>query len=133
MPLLFARLFLHDVYLLLFFIKDSVLKCEKLEVEHCFRNLPCERIHLKFCKYLIGVHSKSTNFLVLSELGRFPLISYDIVRFLIRSWNLSAEFPCMRMNVVKSFCNFKKLMICIYTKIKTNSENQKWSNLLWKT
>lgn len=93
MPLLFARLFLHDVYLL----KDSVLKCEKLEVEHCFRNLPCQRIHLKFCKYLLGVHSKSTNVLVLSELGRFPLISYDIVRFLIRSWNLSAEFPCVWM------------------------------------
>lgn len=97
MPLLFARLFLHDVYLLLFFfIKDSVLKCEKLEVEHCFRNLPCERIHLKFCKYLLGVHSKSTNFLVLSELGRFPLISYDIVRVGICPQNFLA-YECSKI------------------------------------
>lgn len=128
MPLLFCEI----IFTWCIFTK-RFLKWEKLEVEHCFRNLPCERIHLKFCKYLLGVHSKSTNFLVLSELGRFPLISYDIVRFLIRSWTEFVRRISLRMNVVKSFCNFKKLMICIYTKIKTNSENQKWSNLLWKT
>lgn len=61
------------------------LKCETLEIGDCFRNLPCERIHVKFCKYILCVHRKSTNFAVLSELGRFPLY-YDIVILLIKSW-----------------------------------------------
>jgi hypothetical protein len=28
---------------------------------------------MKFCKRVLGVHKKSTNFAVLSELGRFPI------------------------------------------------------------
>ena len=31
-----------------------------------------EKLHIKFCKSILGVNRKSTNFAVLSELGRFP-------------------------------------------------------------
>ena len=30
-----------------------------------------EKFHLKFCKQILGVHSKSTNVAVYAELGRF--------------------------------------------------------------
>ena len=32
-----------------------------------------EKLHLKFCKVLLGVHSRATNLAVYSELGRYPL------------------------------------------------------------
>ena len=33
-----------------------------------------EKFHLKFCKRILGVHSKSTNVAIYAELGRLPLI-----------------------------------------------------------
>ena len=74
-------------------------KIENLRIDDCFKNLLSERIYVKFCKYILGVHKKSTNFAVLSELGRFPL-HYDIVKSLIRYWyrleNLSTEFTLLK-------------------------------------
>ena len=37
-------------------------------------NSPIERLNVKMCKYLLGVHRKSTNDAVRGELGRFPLL-----------------------------------------------------------
>ena len=34
-----------------------------------------ERFHLKFCKRILGVHSKTTNIAICAELGRIPLIA----------------------------------------------------------
>ena len=34
---------------------------------------PFEKIHLKFCKYYLGISSKATNLASRAELGRFPL------------------------------------------------------------
>jgi hypothetical protein len=59
-----------------------------------FLSLQYEKLHLKFSKYLLGVHKKSVNFAVLSELGRFPL-HFNIVISLVIYWyrlvNLSKE------------------------------------------
>ena len=41
---------------------------------HLCNNSIIESINIKFCKYLLGVHRKSSNLAVLGELGRFPLI-----------------------------------------------------------
>ena len=35
---------------------------------------PIEKLNVKMCKYLLGVHRKSTNDAVRGELGRFPLL-----------------------------------------------------------
>lgn len=35
-------------------------------------NTEFDKIHAKFCKYVLGVHSKACNFAVFSELGQFP-------------------------------------------------------------
>ena len=37
-------------------------------------NAPLEKLNVRFCKYLLGVHRKSTNDAVRGELGRFPLL-----------------------------------------------------------
>ena len=37
-------------------------------------DMPIERMNVKLCKYLLGVHRKSTNDAVRGELGRFPLL-----------------------------------------------------------
>jgi hypothetical protein len=41
-----------------------------------------DKINLKFCKFILGVNSKSSNMTVLSELGRFP-IYFNIVLSMI--------------------------------------------------
>jgi hypothetical protein len=35
-----------------------------------------DKLHLKFCKFIFGVHKKSSDFAAMSELGRFP---FDII------------------------------------------------------
>jgi hypothetical protein len=42
--------------------------------ENCISSKhPHEQIHLKFCKHLLGVHTKAMNLPTLAELGRYPL------------------------------------------------------------
>ena len=46
-----------------------------------------EKLHLKFCKRVLGVHSKTTNLAVYAELGRVPMIvqiSVSIVKYWLR-------------------------------------------------
>ena len=45
----------------------------------------CEKLHIKFCKRITGVHKKASNFAVLSELGRFPL-HFDVLKNMINYW-----------------------------------------------
>jgi hypothetical protein len=51
-----------------------------------FNNLMCEKMHIKFCKSLLGIHRTSINFAVLSELGRFP-IHFDILTAMHSYWH----------------------------------------------
>ena len=37
-------------------------------------NTELDKIHARFCKYVLGVHSKACNYAVFSELGQFPLL-----------------------------------------------------------
>lgn len=42
-------------------------------------------MHIKYCKAILGVHRKSTNFAVLFELGRNPLY-HKIIKALLYFW-----------------------------------------------
>ena len=57
-----------------------------------------ELLHQKFWKYILGVHQKSTNFAVLSELGRFPL-HFNVIKAMIRYYdrlkNIEEMFPLL--------------------------------------
>lgn len=49
-----------------------------------------EKLHLKFCKRVLGVHSKASNVAVYAELGRVPLtvqVSSLIVKYWLRITN----------------------------------------------
>ena len=37
-------------------------------------NSEFEKVHIRFCKYVLGVNSKACNFAVHSKLGQFPLL-----------------------------------------------------------
>ena len=61
-------------------------------------NQLCDKLHIKFCKSILGVHKSATNFAVLSELGRFPL-HFDILKSMLSYWyrleNLGQSFPLL--------------------------------------
>ena len=57
-------------------------KCKndrQITLDHIFDKLMCEKLHIKFGKFILGVHRKTTNQAVLSEIGRFP-IYFDIIK-----------------------------------------------------
>ena len=37
------------------------------------KRFPSEKLNIKFSKFILGVHKKSSNFAVLGDLGRYPL------------------------------------------------------------
>ena len=77
----------------------SRFKNGNIPIDQFFSKLHCEKLHLKFCKFLLGVHKKSTNLAVQSELCRFPL-HFDILKQILRFWhrleNLDSSFPLLK-------------------------------------
>lgn len=77
------------------------MKCKKENpsFDNIYSGSLCEKIHLKFCKFILGVHKRTTNIAVLSELGRFPLY-FNIIKCMLLYWyrleNLGKEFPLLK-------------------------------------
>jgi hypothetical protein len=44
-----------------------------------------EKLHIKFCKRILGVHSKSANLAAIAELGRYPMI-IQVSTLAIKYW-----------------------------------------------
>ena len=72
---------------------------ESIPLDTVYSKIECEKLHMKFCKRVLGVHKKSTNFAVLSELGHFP-IHYQIIKQMLGYWhhleNLESSFPLLK-------------------------------------
>jgi hypothetical protein len=47
-------------------------KQTKIEI-YIYKDWECEKLNIKFCKYILGVNKKTTNLAVLAELGKFPI------------------------------------------------------------
>ena len=47
--------------------------------------LPCDKLHIHFCKYILGANKTSTNFAILSELGRIPF-ALDCFTSVFKYW-----------------------------------------------
>ena len=90
----YKLLFLCPAAVLLIYTWDG-----NIPIDQIFSKLHCEKLHLKFCKFLLGVHKKSTNLAIQSELGRFPL-HFDILKQILRFWhrleNLDSSFPLLK-------------------------------------
>jgi len=89
--------------------------------------LPTEKVHLRFCKYFLGINKKASNIASRSELGRFPLkIFVDTLTlkfynhlitlpddsiakqtFLISKSLLSRNKPCFHSNLQTIFDLYK--------------------------
>lgn len=48
-------------------------------LDNFFNKMYCEKLHVKFLKYVSGVHKKACNQSVVGELGRFPMF-VDIIK-----------------------------------------------------
>jgi hypothetical protein len=48
--------------------------------------LECEKLNIKFCKYILGVNKKTTKLAVLAESGKFP-IYISIVTSIFMYWH----------------------------------------------
>ena len=42
-------------------------------LDSLYQNFHGEKLHTKFCKYVLGVHSKASNLACVGEVGRFPI------------------------------------------------------------
>ena len=54
-------------------------------LEHRYDTLNTERIQLKFCKFVLGVHKSASNYAARAELGLFPTAIYSL-RSCISFW-----------------------------------------------
>lgn len=59
---------------------------QKWAFDNHFNETECEKVHISFCKFLLGVSRKTGNVPVMSELGRFPM-SHKIVTQMIGYWD----------------------------------------------
>ena len=63
----------------------------EISLDKIFKNTEPEKLHLKFAKFILGVNRRSTNFAVMSELGRFPFyldIIKNVLKYLHRLVNV---------------------------------------------
>ena len=51
-------------------------KQKKSEIYDIYKDWECEKLNIKFCKYILGVNKKTTKLAVLGELGKFPIYIY---------------------------------------------------------
>jgi hypothetical protein len=72
-------------------------------------NLPFEKIHNCFCKYLLGIHKKSSNFASRCELGRLPILSF-ITSLTYKNYLRLEKLPSTRL-VKEAFCVW--IEVCI--------------------
>ena len=56
------------------FSSSKLLSKQDNYLLNMYDKLPQEMLHLKFCKYILGVSSKATNLAVRGETGRYPLL-----------------------------------------------------------
>ena len=62
--------------------------CKNLKNNNLFdlcEKLPIEKVHLKFCRYILGIHRKSTNAALRAELGRYPLL-ITLIGYSVKYW-----------------------------------------------
>ena len=49
---------------------------QNLTLDKIYKDFHAEKLHLKYCKYILGVHSKGSNLATIGELGRFPIFNH---------------------------------------------------------
>ena len=76
-----------------------------VDLEQIYSKLYSEKMHQKFCKYILGVHKKATNLAVLSELSRHPLyfnIVKSMLNYYLRLEKTDSTFPLLNDAYIES-------------------------------
>ena len=77
---LFRKLYEQCVKLILLYCSEvwalERLTTQSQDLEQKYESLGAEKVLLKFCKYLLGVHKSAANNAVRAELGIFPVAIY---------------------------------------------------------
>ena len=77
----------------------SKFKNGSFSFDDVYGKFHCEKLHSRFCKFILGLPKRATNFAALSELGRFPL-HFDIIKSILNYWhrleNLGSSFPLLK-------------------------------------
>jgi hypothetical protein len=73
-----------------FGISDFTIK------DSCIDKLPFEKIHNEFCKNILGVHKKISNFAAKCELGRPPVLNF-ITILALKYFNRLKQLPFDRL------------------------------------
>ena len=63
-------------------------------IDTIYKDLHAEKLHLKFCKHILGIHSKASNMAVLGELGRllpYNDICENIIKFYLHAKQNSSD------------------------------------------
>ena len=63
----------------------------------------CNKLNIKFCKYILGVNKKTTNLAVLAELEKFP-IYISIVTSIFMYWHRVQNKPSKLMKAAYEEC-----------------------------
>ena len=52
----------------------AIVKKDSSSLFNTLSDMPCEKLHVKFLKYILSVHKKTTNMAVIGELGQLPIV-----------------------------------------------------------
>ena len=66
--------------------KLESLESNKLSLEETYFDNPAEKLHLQFCRTVLGVSNKTSNLATLGELGRYPVMLHCYVQ-MIKYWH----------------------------------------------
>ena len=91
-------------------------KAQFPQLDDCYKNFKGETLHVKFCKFILGINIKSVNHASLSELGRLPL-HYEDIKSMLKYCYRWEKFLGMHIYVVKNFILQKVILVFYHLKI----------------
>lgn len=121
-----------------------------ISFEKMYKTIEPEKLHVKFSKFVLGVNRKSTNFAVMSELGRYPFY-LDIIKNMLKYWYrlenfdqnslLFDAFECAKVtnsaygnntwySTIKHIAEFLDLPLSSSASMKESAFNRKLSKTL---
>ena len=117
-----------------------------VSMDKIYKDIEPDKLNTKFCKLVLGVNRKSSNFAVFAELGRHPFY-LDIVKNVLLFWHRVENMPsdtllynalkCSK-DVDKKACSWyssiKQLCSILDIKLESSSQSKfKFKNILKKT
>lgn len=110
--------------------------CKNLNENNLFQlcdKLCMEKLQLKFCRYLLGVHRKSSSVAVRSELGRYPLLIH-LLTFSVKYWlnvcdyNLNSFARKAYLDSYSNSFNCLNWANIVQRLLTINAMNETWHN-----